>query len=107
MRVAPDPPRLRVALSEILSPFRLLPATLYGQGGIAGGELGIGFAVRPRLGAFLHQPFSGVGHAPAPGNRGHAEHEIGAAHIGASAFAVERRAVHAARIARPAPIAAG
>ena len=30
-----------MCLSEILSPFRLLPATLYGKGGIAGGQLGV------------------------------------------------------------------
>ena len=39
-------------------PLRLLPAAFDGKGGIARGELGIAFAVGPRLGAFLHQPLA-------------------------------------------------
>ena len=56
---------------------------------------------------FLQKPRGGFISRPAPGDGGHAEDEIGAADIGAGAFAVERRTVDATGIARPAPAAGG
>ena len=87
-------------------PLWLLSSPFNGERRIADGQLGITFAIRLRLGAFLHQPFGGVGNVPTPRDYGHAENEVGPRYVGACFFAVRRRAVHTSRIARPFTIGA-
>jgi hypothetical protein len=65
----------------------LMPAAIDGKRRI--GAVSAGLAVGLRLGAFFHR---------------HAEHEIGPRHV---FLAIERCAFEAARVARPAPVAAG
>ena len=56
---------------------------------------------------FLEQPLGRLVDAAAPGDRGHAPHEIRPAGVGAGALAVERRAVETHGIARPPAAGAG
>jgi hypothetical protein len=69
-------PIVSSGLSDVEMSLRLLPASFNREGCIAGGEVDIGSAAHLGLGALLHQASGGVGHAPAPGDLAHAEHEI-------------------------------
>src|SRR4051812_10950624 len=84
----------------------LLTTAFHGQGGITCGEVGVAYALRAGLLAFLHQSLGGFVRAETPCDRGYAPHKIRPAHIGAGFLAVERRTIERDCVARPFSVAA-